>query len=154
MTKKRIQSVSVAGCGYMGWVFGCQCAAKGYPVSLYDISPEAIDQAREHISQELVAREDQRLITPGEKQTILGRISFTQDLKKAVAKAVCIRDRSGEARTQAGDIRPPGPVFSRGNDSGDREFLVARLPHRGCDKTAGPGAEHAFLSSHLGDAHG
>lgn len=87
MTKKRIQSVSVAGCGYMGWVFGCQCAAKEYPVSLYDISPEAINQARQHISQELDAREDQRLITPGEKQSILGRISFTQDLKKAVAKA-------------------------------------------------------------------
>ncbi len=87
MKENRIQTVSVIGCGYMGWVFGLHCAIHGYPVNIYDINQEAIDRAKEQISQELDAQKDKRLITPEEKQAILRRISFTQDLQNAVATA-------------------------------------------------------------------
>lgn len=87
MAKNPIETICIVGSGHMGWIFGFQCAVHGYPVWLYDVGQEALERAKENITQELNTRIDQQQLTPEEKKSILTQFHFTQDLKEGVAHA-------------------------------------------------------------------
>lgn len=82
-----IESVSVVGAGYMGYQIGLQCASHGFPVFMFDISGEALDQAQESIAQVLDDWAKEERISVKEKDAVLLRIHMTDDLGRAVSDA-------------------------------------------------------------------
>ena len=80
-----IETVCVFGAGFMGWQISLQCATHGYPVNLYDISPEALTKASEAIAEELVRRVEEQLISLKERDAILNRILITGELEEAAS---------------------------------------------------------------------
>jgi len=82
-----IKSVSVVGAGYMGYQIGLQCASHGFPVFMFDISGEALDQAQESIVQVLDDWVEEERISVKEKDAVLLRIYMTDDLGRAVSDA-------------------------------------------------------------------
>ena len=87
MNENRIKTVSVIGCGHMGWIFGFHCAVYGYPIKFYDVNQAAIDKAEQLITDELDSRVKQQQLSEEEKQSVFGRFFFTRQLKEAVAEA-------------------------------------------------------------------
>ena len=79
-----IESVCLCGAGYLGWQISLQCASQGTPVRLFDISEEALERASEHIRHELKTWTSEGNITLEDVEAILGRVSFHNDLAKAV----------------------------------------------------------------------
>jgi 3-hydroxybutyryl-CoA dehydrogenase len=80
-----IETVCVFGAGFMGWQISLQCASHGYPVNLYDISPEALMKASEAIAEERERRVEEQLMSPEEKDATLNRILITRDVKEATS---------------------------------------------------------------------
>jgi len=80
-----IKTVCVFGAGFMGWQISLQCASHGFPVNLYDISPEALTKASEAIAEELERRVEEQRLSPEEKDAILNRILITRDVEEAAS---------------------------------------------------------------------
>jgi 3-hydroxybutyryl-CoA dehydrogenase len=79
-----IESVSLCGAGFLGWQISLQCASHGIPVRLFDISKEALERASEQIRRELETWRNEGKITHEEAKTTLNRVSFHDDMAKAV----------------------------------------------------------------------
>ena len=82
MSTKDIRNIAVIGAGLMGHSIAQEFAVSGYRVSLNDVSGERLDHARERIRQnlEMLGRSD-------EWDGVASRITFTVDLRTAVADA-------------------------------------------------------------------
>jgi 3-hydroxybutyryl-CoA dehydrogenase len=83
----KISLVSVVGSGYMGAQIALRSAAKGFNVKLYDVKEDALEKAKELQEKELSSNDEKKVITPSDKKRILGRITYTADLKEAVCDA-------------------------------------------------------------------
>lgn len=79
-----IESVCLCGAGFLGWQISLQCASHGVPVRLFDISEEALKRAAEQIRHELKNWTSEGKITPEEVEATLSRLSFHDDMVKAV----------------------------------------------------------------------
>ncbi|MCM3671098.1 3-hydroxyacyl-CoA dehydrogenase [Mesobacillus maritimus] len=81
------QKVTVAGSGVLGSQIAFQTAFKGFQVSVYDITDEAVSQAKERIAK-LKPRYQKHLgATEEEVNLAFDRITFYSDLSQAVADA-------------------------------------------------------------------
>jgi 3-hydroxybutyryl-CoA dehydrogenase len=80
-----IESVCLCGAGFLGWQIGLQCASRGIPVRLYDISEEALESASEQMRREIETWKQEGKITLRELESTLSRVSFHADLAEAVA---------------------------------------------------------------------
>lgn len=83
----RIKNVAVAGTGVLGSQIAFQSAFKGFEVSAYDISDEALEEAKERFN---VLKERYQEDKYGSKQEVedaYSRISLYTDLAKAVENA-------------------------------------------------------------------
>ena len=82
MSMKDIRRIAVIGAGLMGHGIAQEFAVSGYRVSLNDVSEERLDYARKRIRQnlEMLGRSD-------EWDGVASRITFTDDLRTAVADA-------------------------------------------------------------------
>ena len=82
MSTKDIRKIAVIGAGLMGHSIAQEFAVSGYRVSLNDVSGERLDHAQERIRQnlEMLGRSD-------EWDGVASRITFTVDLRTAVADA-------------------------------------------------------------------
>ena len=95
-----IRSICVVGSGFMGWQIGLQCASYAYPVLIYDIYKEALIRAYGNISSELDSRILKGVLTVEEKDSILSRISMSENLS-----AVSGGDLVIEATTERLEIK-------------------------------------------------
>lgn len=82
-----IEKVAVVGSGFMGAKIALRSAVKGYPVSMYDINPDALRKAKEMQENELSSRIENKTLTEQEKTIIQSRIKSTSNLSEAVADA-------------------------------------------------------------------
>ena len=80
---EQIKSVCIVGSGYMGWQIALQCALHNYPVNLYDVSEQAIFQARQSISNELETLASVGKLSPEGKNATLNMIKSEPDLSNA-----------------------------------------------------------------------
>lgn len=71
----------------MGYQIGLQCASHGFPVRMFDISGEALDQAFESIVQVLDEWIEEEKISVKKKDAVLAHILMTDDLGRAVSGA-------------------------------------------------------------------
>jgi 3-hydroxybutyryl-CoA dehydrogenase len=87
MNAKPIETVCIAGAGFMGAQIGLHCASQGYTVWIMDISEEARSRASQSHIQELDTRVEKEQIITNDKEGILNRIHFTEDLKEGASRA-------------------------------------------------------------------
>lgn len=82
-----IKNVTVAGTGVLGSQIAFQAAFKGFEVSSYDISEEALEKAKERFKVLKERYQEDKYGTKEEVDAAYNRISLYTDLAKAVANA-------------------------------------------------------------------
>jgi 3-hydroxybutyryl-CoA dehydrogenase len=80
-----INSICICGAGTMGSGIAQSAAQSGFHTILYDLNPAVLEKARTGIEQNLFKLQDKGKILPGEKEKILQRILFTNDLQTCLA---------------------------------------------------------------------
>lgn len=89
---KEIKSVACLGAGIIGYSWALNFAMKNLNVYLYDISEDALNLAKERITESLKPLIENKVIKDTDTTTILGHIKFTTDLKEAVCNADFIEE--------------------------------------------------------------
>ena len=87
MQPDQIKKIAVLGAGVMGHGIGQVAAAAGYQVTIRDIAQEYIDNGQKGITGSLTRLVSRERMTQEQMDEILGRITFTTDLKEAVGDA-------------------------------------------------------------------
>jgi 3-hydroxybutyryl-CoA dehydrogenase len=87
-----VKKVAVLGAGLMGRGIAQLYAQAGYPTHLYDINDKFLESAKQIIDENLTLMVDKSLITQGDKQAALARMTFTTDLKQAVQEVEFITE--------------------------------------------------------------
>ncbi|MGH2881915.1 MAG: 3-hydroxyacyl-CoA dehydrogenase NAD-binding domain-containing protein, partial [Solirubrobacteraceae bacterium] len=82
-----IRRVVVVGAGTMGQQIGFKCAGHGLDVVLYDITPEALESARQRIESYAAKLVGDGAITAEARDSARARISSTTDAAEAAAAA-------------------------------------------------------------------
>jgi 3-hydroxybutyryl-CoA dehydrogenase len=80
-----INSICICGAGTMGSGIAQSAAQSGFHTILYELNPAVLEKARAGIEQNLFKLQDKGKILPGEKEKILQRIRFTNDLQTCLA---------------------------------------------------------------------
>jgi len=83
----KVEKIVVLGAGVMGHGIGQVAAAAGYQVTIRDIAQEYIDNGLKGITGSLNRLVSRERMTQEQMDEILGRITFTTDLKEAVGDA-------------------------------------------------------------------
>ena len=81
------KNITVAGSGVLGSKIAFQTAFKGFNVSVYDISDEAIESAKERIMKLKPRYQEDLGATQEDVNAAFDRLSFYSDLPKAVEDA-------------------------------------------------------------------
>jgi 3-hydroxybutyryl-CoA dehydrogenase len=115
----KIRRVAVVGAGIMGHGFAQLFAQKGYAVSLQDLDRGILNDAIRQISRNLDTLRRHGLFLKTSKKEVLGNISLTLDLSKAVATA----DFVLEAVPEILDLKKE--VFQRIDRFAPRHAIVA-----------------------------
>lgn len=87
--------IAVVGAGQMGNGIAHVFAQAGYPVTMIDISQEALDKGRSNIQKNLERQATKGIITAGEAEKILSRIGLDQDMA-AVAESSLVIEAATE----------------------------------------------------------
>ena len=87
MQPDKVEKIVVLGAGVMGHGIGQVAAAAGYQVTIRDIAQEYIDNGLKGITGSLNRLVSRERMTQEQMDEILGRITFTTDLKEAVGDA-------------------------------------------------------------------
>lgn len=83
-----INKVAVCGAGTMGSGIAQVCAAAGFTTILYEVNDLVIEKAKASIEQSLQIATEKGKLKAGEKEEIIKRILFTNDLQHCVADIV------------------------------------------------------------------
>jgi 3-hydroxybutyryl-CoA dehydrogenase len=89
------ERIAVVGAGQMGNGIAHVFAQSGYPVTMIDVSPEALEKGRATIEKNLERQVKKGAIAPDEPQKILSRIGLNQDMD-AVAESSLVIEAASE----------------------------------------------------------
>jgi 3-hydroxybutyryl-CoA dehydrogenase len=124
MTIKEIKKVCVLGAGTMGCRISLECAIRGYPCVVYDISPEARQRAPERQRMMAATQVFQGTLKPEEVEQGLTRITFTSDPKKAADNADLLSESVPEilklkrkVHAQFDQLCPPKTIVTTNSSS-------------------------------------
>lgn len=113
------KNVTVAGSGVLGSQIAYQTAFKGFRVTVYDISEEALAAAKDRISKLKPRYQEDLGATPQEVDAAYDRISFNSDLAAAVADADLVIEAVPEVvpiktefYSKLGAVAPAKTVFA------------------------------------------
>jgi 3-hydroxybutyryl-CoA dehydrogenase len=84
---KTIDTIAVLGAGTMGRGIAHVAAQGGYATHLYDVSPEALQRARQNVERNLEKGVKLGKVAPADAQGTLARLAVDTDLARAVAEA-------------------------------------------------------------------
>ncbi len=87
MLPDQVEKIAILGAGVMGHGIAQIASAAGYTVAVRDIKQDFLDNGLKGITKSLDYLVKRERITPEVKGEILGRITFTLDLKEAVGDA-------------------------------------------------------------------
>ena len=124
MKLEELQRVLIVGAGTMGQQIGLQCAMHGYAVTLYDISPDALDAAMSQIGLYADQLVGAGRLSREQAASALGRITATADLEEAAAGADLVSESVPEEPKlkrkvfgQLNRLCPPRTVFTTNTSS-------------------------------------
>lgn len=118
MNIDEIRHVLVVGAGTMGQQIALQCAMHGYEVTVYDVSPDAVQSAAAKVKAFASQLVDQKRSTPATSKAALSRISFTskpEDAAKADLLSESVPedpDLKAKVFAQFNKICPPRTIFT------------------------------------------
>lgn len=137
--------VTVAGSGVLGSQIAYQTAFNGFNVSVYDISNEAIEHAKERITNLQPHYEKDLGATKDDVRSAFERISFYSDLTEAVRDADLVIEAIPEVvqiktdfYKQLGQVAPEKTIFATNSST--------LLPSQFAETTGRPGK---FLALHF-----
>lgn len=144
-----IKKIAVIGAGVMGSGIAQVCAAAGYNTVLFDVEPQALPRAMNHIEKNLDGAVNRKKLSLTAKQQILKRIdasSFFGDLKADFIIEAIVEDLGIklEALLQVAEQNPPDVILASNTSSIPITRLAARLPHP--ERVVGM---HFFNPAHL-----
>jgi len=115
----QIKNITIIGTGNLGSRIGLQAAISGYQVIFYDISGAAIEKAKVVIDKIISQLIKSNGLTNDTKQAALSRISYSTDLKYALADCDFISESVTEELSikekvwkQIGEVAPDKTVFT------------------------------------------
>lgn len=97
MKAKEIKNVSCVGAGVIGYSWALYFSLKNLNVTVYDISNESLDLAKQRVHESLKSLIDNGVVTEEESKKIEERIVYTTDMQKAVEKAQFIVESGPES---------------------------------------------------------
>ncbi|PYQ07016.1 MAG: hypothetical protein DMF82_04780, partial [Acidobacteria bacterium] len=83
----RVETIAVVGAGLMGRGIAYAAVAGGYRTVLHDVSPEALDRARQQVRADLDEGRARGKIPSGDADAAYERLRLEPDLARAVAGA-------------------------------------------------------------------
>jgi 3-hydroxybutyryl-CoA dehydrogenase len=83
-----IHTICICGAGTMGSGIAQTAAAGGFSTILFDVNAEVLQKGRAAIEKNLTTLQEKGRISPGEVQTILGRLTVTGDIKDCRADLI------------------------------------------------------------------
>ena len=149
-----IKTLGVIGAGQMGNGIAQVAAMSGMDVIMSDISPEFVQKGLTTITRNLSRSVDKGKLSAAEKESILGRISTSTDLKD-MAAADFVVEAATENEALKFKIFKDLDVSARRNRHPVHQYVV--YPHRpDCvpDPKTGQDHRNAFHESRSGDAAG
>lgn len=115
----QIKNITIIGTGNLGSRIGLQAAISGYQVIFYDISGAAIEKAKVVIDKIISQLIKSNWLTNDTKQAALSRISYSTDLKYALADCDFISESVTEELSlkekvwkQIGEVAPAKTIFT------------------------------------------
>jgi enoyl-CoA hydratase/3-hydroxyacyl-CoA dehydrogenase len=87
MGPEKVERIAVLGAGVMGHGIAQVAAGAGYHVTIRDITQEYLDGAKQRIEGSLKRNVERGRMTDEAADELMGRLSFTLDLKEAVGDA-------------------------------------------------------------------
>lgn len=113
-----IHHVLVIGAGTMGRQIGFWCALKGYDVTVYDVSPEALQKSAANMKADATQRIDQKRLTLAAADAAFSRIRFTSTPEDSAGADLVSEsvfedaDVKGKVFAQFNAICPPRTIFT------------------------------------------
>jgi 3-hydroxybutyryl-CoA dehydrogenase len=113
-----IRHVFVIGAGTMGRRIALRCAAEGYEVAVYDISPEVLTKAAEQMRNEAAEQVQDKHLTPEGSKAALARVKFTSNREDAATADLVSEsvpedpDLKAKVFAQFAEVCPPRTIFT------------------------------------------
>jgi enoyl-CoA hydratase / 3-hydroxyacyl-CoA dehydrogenase len=131
-------SVAVIGAGNMGSGIAQTCAQAGFSVRVRDIDAPSVARGRSLIQKSLDGAIERKKMTPGERDAVLGRVSFGTDLSEAVEGSSLVIEAVFEdeavKRALLEELAPlvkPDTVVATNTSSLSVTALAKGFPHPG-----------------------
>ncbi len=119
-----VRRVLIVGAGTMGQQIGLQCAMHGYNVTLYDIAPGTLEAAMTQIREYAAGFVAWAGLTQEKADTILARITTTNDPEEAASEADLLSESvpedpelKGRVFAQFHKLCPPHTIFTTNTSS-------------------------------------
>jgi 3-hydroxyacyl-CoA dehydrogenase len=139
------KNITVAGCGVLGSQIAFQIAFKGFNVTVYDISDEAVESAKDRIAKLKPRYQKHFKVTEEEVNQAYNRLSFYSDLSQAVAEADLVIEAVPEVvqiksdfYKKLGQVAPEKTIFATNSST--------LLPSQFAEDTGRP---EKFLALHF-----
>jgi 3-hydroxyacyl-CoA dehydrogenase len=139
------KNITVAGCGVLGSQIAFQIAFKGFNVTVYDISEEAVESAKDRIAKLKPRYQKHFRVTEEEVNQAYNRVSFYSDLSQAVAEADLVIEAVPEVvqvksdfYKKLGQVAPEKTIFATNSST--------LLPSQFAEDTGRP---EKFLALHF-----
>ena len=116
---RSIKQVAIVGAGYMGTQIGVLCARYGYPVTIYDVSDEALNNSEQAVNDYLKEWVNAQEVSTEDSQEVKQRLSYFSDFEDAVRES----DLVIEAVVERLDIKRE--VFQKLDEICSQECLLA-----------------------------
>lgn len=122
MNDLRIQKICVCGAGTMGRGIAQASAQSGFETILYDVMESMLANARDSIRQNLQLLEEKGKIKKGEKDEVLTRLKFTDNIHECRAGLIIeaiVEERAAKIRlfNQLADLNPPETILATNTSS-------------------------------------
>lgn len=119
-----IKTLTVAGGGVLGSQIAYQAAYKGFPVTIYDISEDALNAARKRVEALQPSYQTDLNVNETDFKAGVSRLTYTSDLAKAVKQADLVieaipenLDLKTKFYQQISELAPATAIFSSNSSS-------------------------------------
>jgi 3-hydroxybutyryl-CoA dehydrogenase len=129
-----IKTICVCGAGTMGSGIAQIAAMSGYSTLLYDLDDQMVQKGRRAIETSLQLLTDKKKLTVEENAIILGRLSWSSDIRRCTADLIieAIIEKQA-AKTdlfvRLADLNPADTIFASNTSSLSLVALAAGIPH-------------------------
>lgn len=114
-----ITRVGIIGAGTMGKRIAFRCALKGKETCIFDVDPEALEQAQSFTQQLITERQEDGKLSNSKGESVLSRLQVTSEL------SVCVETQDLIIETVPEDLELKRKVFAQVSPLAPRSALIA-----------------------------